>query len=323
MEPPLHLTAMPEDSSFRRNLLIVAVLHVFFIGAVWLASEWPGKKAPDQVLWLEGGSVGGGETGAGEPEPVSNPDVPEPEPEPPLKPEMQLVPLPVAPPAPSEIVQPKATPAPITPRPTTPRPTTPKPTTPKPETPKPSTPKATPKATPPASPKPKATPKVGASADTSPKPKASPAEKPKGTPGAKKTEGAATSTEAKPGAGKTGGNGPGTGNGKGPGKAGNGTGASENGWYFSMLHDRLHNRWEQPTSIVKAGADFVTTLKIRIAKDGTISNREIVNSSGNPVMDESVLAAANKVQQIDPLPAGLGDGEFFEIKVNFKLDQGQ
>ena len=314
---------MPEDSSFRRNLLIVAALHIVFIGAVWLVSLWPGKKTPDQVLWLEGGSVGGGETGAGEPESVSNPDPPTPEPEPPPKPEpekMELVqPPPVAPPAPSEIVTPKTTPAPTTPPPATPKPTTPKPTTPKPETPKPATPKATPKA----APKSKATPKDSEHSDTSPKPKTSPAEKPKATPGAKKTDGAATSTEAKPGTAKAGGNGPGTGNGKGPGKAGSGTGDPPFGWYFSMLHDRFHNRWEQPTSIVRAGADFVTTLKIRIAKDGTISNREIVNSSGNPVMDESVLAAANKVQQIDPLPAGLGDGEFFEIKVNFKLDQGQ
>ena len=308
---------MPEDSSFRRNLLIVAALHVFFIGAVWLASEWPGKKTPDQVLWLEGGSVGGGETDAGEPEPASNPDVPAPEPEP----AMELVPVPaIAPPAPSEIVTPKATPAPLTPPPATPKPTTPKPTTPKPETPKPTTPKATPKATPPTSPKPKSTPK---DSNTSPKPKASPAEKPKGTPGAKKADGATASTEAKPATAKPGGNGPGTGNGKGTGKTGSGTGDPPFGWYFSMLHDRFHNRWEQPTSIVKAGADFVTTLKIRIAKDGTISHREIVSASGNPVMDDSVLTAANRVQQIDPLPAGLGDGEFLEIKVNFKLDQGQ
>ena len=126
----------------------------------------------------------------------------------------------------------------------------------------------------------------------------------------------------KTGTGKPAGNGPGEGNGKGPNKTGGGTGDPPFGWYFSMLHDRFHNRWEQPTSIVHTGADFVTTLKIRIARDGTISHREIVNSSGNPVMDESVLAAANKVQQIDPLPAGLGNGEFFEIKVNFKLDQG-
>ncbi|MCX6976607.1 MAG: TonB family protein, partial [Verrucomicrobia bacterium] len=81
------------------------------------------------------------------------------------------------------------------------------------------------------------------------------------------------------------------------------------------------SRWEQPTSIVRTGADFITTLKIRIAKDGTISHPEIVNSSGNPLMDQSVLDAARKLQQIDPLPAGLSEGDFFEIKINFKLDQ--
>ncbi len=312
---------MPEQSAFRRNLLIVAALHVAFISAVWLLSQYPGKKKPDQVLWLESGSVGGGKTGAGEPEPAP-PDASRPEPEPPapVPEKMELVqPPPVAPPAPSEIVTPQARPAPTPPPTATPKPTTPKPTTPKSETPKPTTPKATPKETPKSTPKSKATP----NADASPKPKSSPAEKPKGTPGTKKTDGAATAASARTSAEKAGGNGPGTGNGKGTGKTGNGTGEPQFGWYFSMLHDRFHNRWEQPTSIVRAGADFVTTLKIRIAKDGMISAREIVNSSGNPVMDESVLAAAKKVEQIDPLPAGLGDGEFFEIKVNFKLDQGQ
>jgi TonB family protein len=89
-----------------------------------------------------------------------------------------------------------------------------------------------------------------------------------------------------------------------------------------MIHDRFHNRWEQPTSIVRSAQDFTTTLKIRINKDGTIASREIVTPSGNHLMDESVLTAANKVQQIDPLPAGLG-GDAFEINIVFKLDQGQ
>jgi TonB family protein len=88
-----------------------------------------------------------------------------------------------------------------------------------------------------------------------------------------------------------------------------------------MIHDRFHARWEQPTSIVREGANFVTTLKLRIGKDGQILQREIVNSSGSPMMDDSVLTAANNVRQIDPLPRGLGNGEYFDIKVNFKLDQ--
>lgn len=87
-----------------------------------------------------------------------------------------------------------------------------------------------------------------------------------------------------------------------------------------MLHDRLHNRWDQPTSIVRSTQEFVTTLKLKIGKDGTILAREIAHSSGNTVLDDSVLAAATKVSAVDPLPAGLG-GETFEININFKLDQ--
>ena len=113
------------------------------------------------------------------------------------------------------------------------------------------------------------------------------------------------------------------GSGKGSGKAGGGTGSGTNefAWYYEMLDDRFTSRWEQPLSIVRSSQQFVTTLKIRINKDGTIVSREIANSSGNPVMDESVLAAARKVPVVDPLPAGLG-GESFDVNINFALDQG-
>jgi TonB family protein len=90
-----------------------------------------------------------------------------------------------------------------------------------------------------------------------------------------------------------------------------------------MLHDRFYNRWQQPMTVVRGNQDFVTTLKIRISKDGKISSREIVNSSGNPLVDSSVLEAATKVLMVDPLPAGLGNGEFLDINIAFRLDQGQ
>ena len=90
-----------------------------------------------------------------------------------------------------------------------------------------------------------------------------------------------------------------------------------------MLKDRFTSRWDQPTNIERNGAEVAATVKVRISKDGVISNREIVQSSGSPQMDESVLRAAEKVVQIDPLPTGLGNGEFFEVNVQFKLDQAQ
>ena len=56
---------------------------------------------------------------------------------------------------------------------------------------------------------------------------------------------------------------------------------------------------------------------------GPIQSREIVHSSGDTMMDQSVMTAAERVQQIDPLPAGLGSGDSFEVNIAFKLDQGQ
>ncbi len=322
---------MPPDRTFRRNVAIVAALHVAFIVAIYVIASLRSKPAPPQIVWLEGGSIGGGNILGENSAPAAPAPEAEPLPEPPpSEPKTELISVPPPPPAPapSELVTPQATPIPETPKPATPKPETPKPETPKPATPKPTTPKpATPKpkpkatATPKPKPKPstpKATPKE--SGESSPKPKAPTAEKAEGATGTAKTDGEAK-TVGKSGA--TGGNGPGTGNGKGPGKAGSGTGASEFGWYFSMLHDRFHNRWEQPTSIVRNAQEFTTTLKLRIGKDGTILHREILRPSGDTLMDESVMAAAEKVQQVDPLPAGLGTGDVFEINIAFKLDQGQ
>ena len=43
-----------------------------------------------------------------------------------------------------------------------------------------------------------------------------------------------------------------------------------------------------------------------------------MNTSGNVVMDESVMAAARRVSQIDPLPPGLGSGSY-TVNINFEL----
>ena len=287
-----------ERSLFRRHFVLIAAAHLLAVLLLFALGIFRSRPVPEQVLWLEGGAFGGNESGASEPEPEPEPAPPEPEP--PLP-----TPSPVEAQVPSEIVEPRATPVPATPKPATPKPATPKSATPKPATPKPATPKATPKASPkPAtSPKPAATP--GKKSATTPSP-----DKPKG-------EGSGESKDAKDAKNK--GNGGGDGSGKGTGKSGSGTGgASQFGWYIEMLRDRYYSRWDQPIGI---GQDLIATVKMRIMKDGTISKAEIVKSSGNPQMDESVATALQKVHQIDPLPAGLGNGEFYEINVNFKTGE--
>lgn len=314
---------MPEEPRFKRSLVVIALLHVLLVAGFFVAGRWEKKSVKKEiVVWIDGSIGGGDASGDADIRPVNIETTPPPEaPElfqpPKIEPEPEPLPPPVESKPPSEIAT--ATPPPTTPKPATPKPATPKPTTPKPATPKPATPKATPATTP----KPKASPKPTAVEDSdAPKPKATPSDKPKGTPTAAKTGGAGTAT-TKLASAKAGGNGPGTGNGKGLAKSGNGEGTSEFGWYLGMIQDRFKSRWAQPMTIERNGAEIAVTLKVRINNDGTISHREIVQPSGYPQMDESVMAAAAKVLQIDPLPAGLGDGASYEVNVQFKLDQAQ
>ena len=39
--------------------------------------------------------------------------------------------------------------------------------------------------------------------------------------------------------------------------------------------------------------------------------------------DESVAATGKRVTEVDPLPAGLGNGEHYEVKINFEPDSEQ
>ena len=91
------------------------------------------------------------------------------------------------------------------------------------------------------------------------------------------------------------------------------------GWYHEMIHYRFFGLWEQPTSMV-GSAKFTTTLKITIAGNGRISSFSVLRSSGNVVMDESVLAAASRVSRIDAPPKDLVSGGSYTVNINFELD---
>ena len=87
-----------------------------------------------------------------------------------------------------------------------------------------------------------------------------------------------------------------------------------------MLHDRFYSAWIQPTTNVPSGIKVSTLVKVRIEKDGRVSNFEIIKPSENVVVDESVAAIAKRVSQVDPLPAGLGKGDHYDVKINFELN---
>src|SRR6266404_5173146 len=286
MDPPSHSSGAA-GARFWRNVTLIALAHVALIaGLIRWSVEARNSPNAQSIVWL--GDVGGAsaatEPTTGEPPPATPKAFGAPSPEPSLpKTDETEKEEPLVTAAKSDIELPTLTPIPT----------------------------ATPK--PPATPTPK------------PKVKSSPT---KSAEKAKKVDVNAEKKEiAKPapakngsssqiGAGKTGSAGKG-------GHAGGGSSASEFGWYGNMLHDRFYSAWSQPTTNIVSGAKISTLVKVRIEKDGRVSSFEIVKPSENIVVNESVAAIAKRVTQVDPLPTGLGDGDHYDVKINFELNTDQ
>jgi TonB family protein len=327
---------MSREARFWRNVTIIALAHVaLLLGLIRWSRESKRSGAKD-IVWMDAGA---GEAGQAAPQtvtssPQSTPHVEEPpappperKPEPTKQEEAEEKPVLTA--AKSEIQLPTATPRPTPSATPTPRPTA---------TPTPRispAPKPTPKPTPKHTPKPKPSPKKKLVAKAFPKPTATPKEKDENeetTETKKKKEIAKTALAKKdageesskssdqPAAKATAAHGSKKSAADAGREEGSGEGAaSEFGWYGNMLHDRFYSEWVQPTTVVASNAKLSALVKIRIEKDGTVSDFKVIKPSGNVVIDESVEAVAKRVTQVDPLPTGLG-GDHYDVQINFELD---
>jgi outer membrane biosynthesis protein TonB len=295
---------MSKKPRFWRNVTLIALAHAALIAGLihWSLAA---RSAPDSesLVWLSAGDLepGRSDNSVASSSKISIASV---ESEP-LKPDEEEKEQPPLTQAKSEIELPKPTPK-----------ATPKPV-----------PKATPKSTPGKTVLAKAT-------KSSAHPKSSP---PKSTgdqtdaSNEKKKSAKTVSVKAKSsadnGAGKTGS----AGKGGGPvrhgtdslGRTGGGTGASEFGWYGNMLHDRFYSAWIQPTTSVASGSKISTLVKVRIEKDGRVSKFDIIKPSENVVVNESVAAVAKRVTEVDAPPGGLGNGNHYDVKINFELNTNQ
>jgi TonB family protein len=285
---------MRSNARFWRNVTLIALVHV---AALIALLRWAGASKPvsaQEITWLNTGAEGSPTADTAQIE-----ETPPPEPERTPSPPEEKQPAPFA--AKSEIQIPAATPHP---------------------TPSPS---AAPKPSPKSSPK------------SSPRKKASP--KPSATPEKKKSHATATPTREKTAVNKTTakkGESTKPGNKSGE-KTATGTGqprrdalprvqdsgrasAANASWYGNMLHDRFYREWAQPTTVVASGAKLSALVRIRIEKDGRISDFKIVRPSGNVVVDESVEAVGKKVTRVDALPAGIGSGGHYDVNISFALN---
>ncbi len=278
---------MRRNARFWRNVTLIALVHAVALIALL---RWAGASkiaSAQEITWL---NTGGEASAAADAAKTEETPTPEPEGKPSPPEENQSEPVP----AKSEIQIPVATPHP--------------------------TPTPSAGAKPSLKPSPKPSPRKKAS----PKPSATP-EKKKSHPAAtpKKEKESAQKLPAKKGepkksesklSQKAGGS----------GAVGGQTGTNANpanaSWYGNMLHDRFYREWAQPTTVVASGAKLSALAKIRIEKDGRISDFKIVRSSGNVVVDESVEAVGRKVTRVDALPAGIGNGGHYDVNINFALN---
>lgn len=325
---------MPRNARFWRNVTLIGLAHVVVIVAFVRSSREAKQAPPQSVVWMNGG---GGERTTVQKKNVPPPKAvkpPRPEPESKIEPPKELEPeedrpvltsvksdiqLPTPKPSPTSTSTPKASPSPkikVPPK-RTPKPK-PKPT----PTPKPSPKKLVlAKASPKPSPKEKPTPEE--TDETRDATKADAENKKIAKAALAKNEAADSESAAdKPPAAQTGSD-KGASTGAGGGHAGGAGGESQFGWYGSMLHDRFYSEWVQPTTAAVAGAKNSVLAKLRIEQDGRVSNFEIIKPSGNAEVDESVEAVAKRITQVDPLPPGLGNGDHYDVKINFELNSEQ
>ncbi|MBU0716165.1 MAG: TonB C-terminal domain-containing protein [Verrucomicrobia bacterium] len=105
--------------------------------------------------------------------------------------------------------------------------------------------------------------------------------------------------------------------------AGYGTGsgsgeATPYGWYLAQVRAVMYDAWAQPSALAgKRG--LVTSVLIRVRQDGQIVQKKMVDTSGNGLMDTSVMTAVESVKNLPALPFGFG-GAYKDITIDFELE---
>ncbi|MCA1809414.1 MAG: energy transducer TonB [Kiritimatiellia bacterium] len=88
-------------------------------------------------------------------------------------------------------------------------------------------------------------------------------------------------------------------------------------WYLESVRNAMYKAWQQPSALA-GQRGLVTHMQIRVRRDGAITSRRMLSSSGNALMDDSVKLAVESVARLDPLPAGFGS-DYRDITIDFEL----
>ena len=87
--------------------------------------------------------------------------------------------------------------------------------------------------------------------------------------------------------------------------------------YFNTVRERLYAVWQQPSQLASLPG-LSADVRITVEPGGRITARVQTRSSGNALMDDSVMKAVNSVTALPPLP--VGHRRPVDIAVTFELD---
>ena len=88
------------------------------------------------------------------------------------------------------------------------------------------------------------------------------------------------------------------------------------GAYYNHVHERMYAVWQQPSQL-KNLPGLQTVVTISVEPDGRITGRRKIRSSGNDLMDESVMKAVNSVKALRALP--VGHRRAVDIDITFEI----
>lgn len=77
--------------------------------------------------------------------------------------------------------------------------------------------------------------------------------------------------------------------------------------YMNLIENKIYQNWIMPPSTNKG---LVCELQVQLIPSGEVINIELSKSSGDPVYDQSVIAA---VRRASPLPVPPGDSGLFDV----------
>jgi TonB family protein len=89
--------------------------------------------------------------------------------------------------------------------------------------------------------------------------------------------------------------------------------------YLNRIKKSIQMKWQPPPGF----EDHSVATMFTIAKDGTIADASVVNSSGNDAVDSSALAALKAASPLEPLPPGSPASVQIKYKFSWHVKSGK